>query len=462
MTEKPTRLFNTKRFGSEPAGRLTTPAPLADDLALEGSVRPKRFEDFVGQRGLLDNLRVFISAAKKRGEALDHVLLYGPPGLGKTTLANIIANELEVSIKSTSGPALERAADLAGLLTNCEERSVLFLDEIHRLNTVVEEYLYPAMEDFTLDIVIDKGPAARAVKLPLKKFTLVGATTRAGLLTSPLRSRFGVVGRLDYYSADDLTHIVKRSAGILSVAIAEDGAHEIARRSRGTPRIANRLLRRVRDFAEVQGAKAIDRRIASESLSALNVDAAGLDEMDLKILETLVHKFRGGPVGLNTLAVAVAEEAETLEELYEPFLIQEGFLDRTPRGRSATPRAFKHLGVTKSRPIQGDCCSIITTRTAGVCRAHTPTFLWWKRKDGRRISLSTVLSHRRVGTRVRCRHRVGSSAIVLSISCRFQKGKTSRYDFHPGGRRVRQPGARHYSMSHESLHLPPPGRVGEP
>jgi Holliday junction DNA helicase RuvB len=328
-------------------GRLTAPAPHADDLALEGSVRPRRFGDFVGQGGLIENLKVFIAAARKRGEALDHVLLYGPPGLGKTTLAHIIANELETPLKSTSGPALERAADLAGLLTNCEERSVLFVDEIHRLNPVVEEYLYPAMEELTLDIVIDRGPAARAVKLPLKRFTLVGATTRAGLLTSPLRSRFGVVGRLDYYTANDLAAIVRRSATILGVAITADGAEEIARRARGTPRIANRLLRRVRDFADVRGAQSIDRRVADESLAALNVDAAGLDEMDLKILETIIHKFRGGPVGLSTLAVAVAEESDTIEEVYEPYLVQEGFLDRTPRGRSATMLAYRHLNVAE-------------------------------------------------------------------------------------------------------------------
>jgi Holliday junction DNA helicase RuvB len=336
---------NARESTPQVKARLTAPAAQADDLAVEGSVRPRRFADFVGQTALIENLKVFIAATRKRGEALDHVLLYGPPGLGKTTLANIIANELEAPIKSTSGPVLERAADLAGLLTNCEERSVLFVDEIHRLNPVVEEYLYPAMEDFTLDIMIDKGPAARAVKLPLKHFTLVGATTRAGLLTSPLRSRFGVVGRLDYYTALDLTAIVRRSAAILGVAITSEGAEEIAKRSRGTPRIVNRLLRRIRDFAEVRGVQTIDQKIADESLAALNVDAVGLDEMDLKILETIIHKFHGGPVGLNTLAVAVAEEAETLEEIYEPFLIQEGFLDRTPRGRSATPRAFKHLGV---------------------------------------------------------------------------------------------------------------------
>ena len=330
--------------------RVTTPTSINDEQDFDASLRPLRFADFVGQNKLKDNLEVFISATKERQEALDHVLFYGPPGLGKTTLAHILASELGVPITTTSGPVLERAADLAGILTNLREGEVLFIDEIHRLNHVVEEFLYPAMEEFTLDIMIDKGPAARSVQLPLKKFTLVGATTRAGLLTSPLRARFGVVGRLDFYQPEDLTRIVTRSAGILGVDVDADGAYEIARRSRGTPRVANRLLRRVRDFAQVKADGAINKQVAIDALAMLDVDHLGLDDMDKRILDTIIHKFRGGPVGVNTLAVAVGEESDTIEEVYEPFLIMEGLIDRTPRGRTATERAYKHLGVSLSDP----------------------------------------------------------------------------------------------------------------
>ena len=337
------------RTGPEEDPRVTAPGLRPDDLDVEVSVRPTTFDNFVGQSQLKENLKVFIEAARGRGEALDHALFYGPPGLGKTTLAHIMAREMGVAIKCTSGPVLERAADLAGLLTNQDEKEVLFIDEIHRLNHVVEEFLYPAMEDFRLDIMIDRGAGARSVKLPLKRFTLIGATTRAGLLTSPLRARFGVVGRLDYYNSEDLLQIVKRSAKILRIDIDDEGATEIAHRSRGTPRVANRLLRRVRDFAQVRASGIIDRETAEMALAALNVDEVGLDDMDKKILSVVVEKFNGGPVGLNALAVAVGEEGETIEEVYEPFLIMEGFLNRTPRGRMATPRAYEHLGCTPGR-----------------------------------------------------------------------------------------------------------------
>jgi len=312
----------------------------------ERALRPSMFDDFSGQPGVVENLRIFVEAAKQRQEALDHVLLHGPPGLGKTTLAHIISNDLGVNLKITSGPVLDKPGDLAGLLTNLEPFDVLFIDEIHRLSPLVEEYLYSAMEDYKIDIMIDSGPNARTVQIKLNPFTLVGATTRSGLLTAPLRARFGINSRLSYYDAKTLTGIVERSAGIINVPIAEDAAFEIARRSRGTPRIANALLRRVRDFAQIKGDGNINIEIAHFGLSALNVDKNGLDEMDHKILNAIIDKFKGGPVGINTISTAVGEESGTIEEVYEPFLIQEGYLVRTPRGREATEKAYKHLGKT--------------------------------------------------------------------------------------------------------------------
>jgi Holliday junction DNA helicase RuvB len=332
--------------------RIIEPEQNDEDVQLDRSLRPVRFEDFVGQDRIKENLHIFIEAAKGRGEALDHVLFCGPPGLGKTTLANIIAHELGVNIKSTSGPVLERAGDLAAILTNLQERDVLFIDEIHRLNRVVEEILYPAMEDFQLDIIIGQGPGARSIKLDLPNFTLVGATTRTGLLTSPLRDRFGVIDRLAFYSTDELRTIVQRSADLLRTKIDADAASELARRSRGTPRIVNRLLRRVRDFAQVEGDGGITRKLVESSMTRLEVDEKGFDHMDRRLMLTIIDKFEGGPVGLETLAAALSEEKDTLEDVYEPFLIQEGFLDRTPRGRQATRLAYEYFGRKKPLSAQ--------------------------------------------------------------------------------------------------------------
>ncbi len=331
---------------------INDPQPFDEDLAVEKSLRPNQMNEFIGQKEIVDSLKLYIEAANKRGESLDHVLFFGPPGLGKTTLSIIIARELGVNIKQTSGPVLDRAGDLAGILTSLEDKDVFFIDEIHRLNAIVEEYLYSAMEDYRIEIMIDKGPSARSVQLNVEPFTLVGATTRLGSLTSPLRDRFGVILRFDYYETDDLFEIIKRSAEILDVEIDKDGALELASRSRGTPRIANRILRRTRDYAEVKANGKINASVAKDSLSSLGIDQYGLDSMDRMILETLIDKFSGGPVGLNSLAVAVSEDVSTIEDVYEPYLIKEGFIQRTNRGRIAQEKSYTHLGKTITKKQQ--------------------------------------------------------------------------------------------------------------
>jgi holliday junction DNA helicase RuvB len=338
--------ISTDDFAPPPSKRVVSAAPASpQEEALERALRPKGLAEYVGQAKTREQLEIFIGAARKRGEALDHVLLFGPPGLGKTTLSHIIANELGVNLRSTSGPVLEKPKDLAALLTNLERNDVLFIDEIHRLSPIVEEILYPALEDYQIDIMIGEGPAARSIKLDLQPFTLVGATTRAGMLTNPLRDRFGIVARLEFYTAEELTRIVHRSAGLLKAPIDQEGASEIARRSRGTPRIANRLLRRVRDYAEVKGSGRIDQATAQKALTMLDVDPLGFDVMDRKLLEAVIHRFDGGPVGLDNVAASIGEERDTIEDVIEPYLIQQGYLQRTPRGRVATMAAYRHLGV---------------------------------------------------------------------------------------------------------------------